>query len=95
MLLCVHVTLAVQGVQMTAFSPLGHSGPELFENPVIKEVAEQVGKTPAQVSCPAPALPCPALPCLPCPALPCPALPCPALLRTAYTRALLFMIVAV
>lgn len=47
---------------MTAFSPLGHASPEFLDNPVLKEVAQQVGKTVAQVS---KDLPCTALPC-PC-----------------------------
>jgi len=34
---------------MTAFSPLGHASPEFLDHPVLKEVAQQVGKTVAQV----------------------------------------------
>ena len=41
--------VVLQGVQMTAYSPLGHSSPDLFDNPIVQEVAKGVGKTPAQV----------------------------------------------
>ena len=39
----------LQGVNCIAFSPLGHSDPGVINNGVLKEVAEELGKTPAQV----------------------------------------------
>jgi alcohol dehydrogenase (NADP+) len=38
-----------KGVHSVAFSPLGHSAPDLLQNEVVQQVAKQVGKTPAQV----------------------------------------------
>lgn len=40
---------ARKGVNCIAFSPLGHSDPGVINNGVLKEVAEELGKTPAQV----------------------------------------------
>ncbi|XP_062535919.1 1,5-anhydro-D-fructose reductase [Armigeres subalbatus] len=46
------------GITVTAYSPLGSKGiekllgrevPDLLDNPVVKEIAEKLGKTPAQV----------------------------------------------
>lgn len=40
---------ARRGVRCVAYSPLGHSRPDLLDHPTVKEVAAQAGRTPAQV----------------------------------------------
>ena len=37
------------GITLTAYSPLGSKGPQLFDGPVIQKLAAKYGKTPAQI----------------------------------------------
>ncbi len=48
--------LKLQGVHSVAYSPLGHGSGGLFDLPAVKEIAEEVGKSPAQVGCSNPPL---------------------------------------
>ncbi len=41
--------MSLQGVNCIAFSPLGHSDPGVINNGVLQEVAQELGRTPAQV----------------------------------------------
>lgn len=43
------VLLILQGVHCIAFSPLGHSDPGVINNDVMGEVAQELGRTSAQV----------------------------------------------
>ena len=43
----------LQGVHCVAYSPLGHGSYLLFDLPEVKAIAEEVGRSPAQVNPPA------------------------------------------
>ena len=40
----------MQGVQCIAYGPLGHSDSTVLNNEVLQQVAQDLGRTPAQVS---------------------------------------------
>lgn len=44
----------LQGVQCIAYSPLGHSDPTVLNNEVLQQVAQELGRSSAQVKLPNP-----------------------------------------